>query len=80
MPSRELDDYAVGEPIEFGRQVTSGVTFGNDETAISGQPAIAPITFHLIGKVGVKSEAPPRQRIERGADAPVERQEATCLA
>jgi len=80
MPSREAMITPVGEPIELRRQVTAGVTFGNDETAIGGHPAVAPITFHLIGKVRVKSEAPPRQGIEREAHAPVERQEATCLA
>jgi hypothetical protein len=60
--------------------VTTSVTLGNDETAIGGHAAIAPIARNLTGQGSVKPEAPLRQRIERSAGAPIERQKATCLA
>ena len=75
-----LDDHAVGEPIELGRLVATGVALGNDETAIGSHAAIAPIARNLVGQGGVKREAPPRQCIKRGARAPVEGQEAARLA
>ena len=75
-----MDDDALGEPFERGRRVTTSVALGNDETAIGGHAAIAPIARNLVGQGGVKRETPPRQRIERGAGAPVEGQEAASLA
>jgi hypothetical protein len=72
------DDDAVGEPIEFGRYVATSVTLGNDEAAIGGHAAVAPIARNLMGQGVVKSEAPSRQRIEWTAGAPVERHEALC--
>ena len=74
------DDDAVGKPGEFGRDVTTSVTLGNDETAIGGPAAIAPIARNFVGQRGVKCETSPRQRIERGAGAPVQRQETAGLA
>ena len=60
--------------------MTTGVALGNDETAIGGHAAVAPIARNLVGQGGVKSKTSPRERIERGAGAPVERQEAASLA
>lgn len=74
------NDDAIGQPIQFGREVTTSVTFGNDETAVGGHPAVAPIARNLAGQRGVKCETSPRQRIERGAGAPVQRQKTACLA
>jgi hypothetical protein len=56
--------------------VATSVTLGNDEAAIGGHAAVAPIARNLMGQGVVKSEAPSRQRIEWTAGAPVERQEA----
>jgi len=74
------DDHAVGQPIELAGQVPVGVALGNDEAAISSHAPVAPIASNLIGEGGVKIKASPRQSIERRAGAPVERQEAACLA
>jgi hypothetical protein len=74
------DDDAIGQPSEFGRNVTTSITLGNDETAIGGHVAIAPIARNFVGQRGVECKTSPRQRIERGAGAPIERQKAACLA
>ena len=75
------DFQALYEPgYSLGAHVTPRVSFRNDETAIGGHAAVAPIACDLVGQSGVKCKTPPRQRIERGAGAPVERQEAACLA
>jgi hypothetical protein len=74
------DDDAVGQPIELGRGVAERVTVGGDETAIGGHAAVAPIACDLASQTSVKRKTAPRQRIERGAGAPVERQEAAGLA
>ena len=74
------DDDAVGQPIELGAHVTTRVMLGNGETAIGGHAAVAPIARDLACQCGVKRKTSPRQRVERGAGAPVERQEATGLA
>jgi hypothetical protein len=74
------DDDAAGQPIELGRRVTTRITFGNDETAIGGHAAVAPLARNLVGQGGMKCKTSPRQRVERAAGAPVERQEAACLA
>jgi hypothetical protein len=41
---------------------------------------MAPIAHNLVGQGSVKLDAPSCQRIKRGADAPVQREEATGLA
>jgi hypothetical protein len=60
--------------------VTTTVTFGSNKPAIGGQALVRPISGDLIGQGGMKLEASARQLIERGAGAPVERQESASLA
>jgi len=75
-----LDDNAVGQPIARGHRATTRVTLGNHRSGIGRHAAIAPIARNFVGQRGVQRKTPPRQRIERAAGAPVERQEAAGLA
>jgi hypothetical protein len=74
------DDYAVCKPIEFERRVTAMIAVGDDEPAIRCHLLIAPIVGQLAGQGSMKLEAPPCQRIERSAGAPVKRQKAAGVA
>ena len=74
------DDDALGQPVEFGARLVGRIVPGRDKTAIGGHAAVAPIARDLAGQGRVKRKTSPRQRIERSAGAPVERQEAACLA
>ena len=80
VPSCDGDDDAAGQPSEFGRRVTTSVTIADDEPTIGGHAAVAPIARNLVRQGGVKPETSPRQRIERRAGAPVERQKSASLA
>jgi hypothetical protein len=51
----------------------------SSSTDIGGRFSRHLIARYVVGQGGVKSKAPSRQRIERTAGAPVERQEAACL-
>ena len=70
----------LDEPIEFGRRMTTSVTIADDEPTIGGHALVAPIARNLVRQGGVKLETSARQRIERGAGAPVERQKSASLA
>src|SRR5579871_5360181 len=56
------------------------VTVGNDETAPGRHRPMAPVVRKLAREFGMQVEAPPRQRIQRRARAPVAGEETAGLA
>ena len=74
------DDHAVGKPIEFAGYVSTLVTFRNDVAAVRDQALITPVTVDFLVQTRVKRKASPRERIERTARTPVERQKASRIA
>ncbi len=74
------DDYAAGEPSQFGRRTTTSVTIADDEPAISGHALVAPIACNLVRQGGVQLETSACQFFQRSVGAPVERQKSASLA
>jgi len=66
--------------MQGGRSVTARITLRHDETAVGCHSAKTPVARNLVGQDGMEVEASARQRIERGAGAPIKRQKSACLA
>ena len=76
-----VDCHAVRHPVDSrGDATTVPAVPCAGEAAIGGEAAIAPIAADLFRQARVQGKAAPRQRLERAAVAPVERQEAARLA
>ena len=78
VPSSTRDGDPVGEPRSPARNAP-GIVLG-DVAGVGRQTSISPRIAELGRKFGMDLEASPRQLIDRGAAAPVERQEASRFA
>ena len=77
-PDAAIDGHPDGKPIDAIGVLPWRPSAG--DAAIGGEAAIAPVAADFLGEAGVQRKTAPRERLERRAVAPVERQKAAGFA
>src|SRR5690349_4008963 len=74
------NDHAFTKPGEPAGRVSTCVVVGNDVTAVRVHASIPPVAVDLPRETGMQRKAATRERIERAARAPVEREKPARFA